>query len=195
MLCPSRDAIRKKQTIFSVLLTLFWIVSCADRSSEKAEKEDHRKLEWIFVPTRNAVRGQGWYDNYDENTVPSRPWKWSDEPDKLRSSDVCYDNGSFSRSHCPSPPTCNFKSKWGEAKLCINRVPTPDKSFFYVLVMKCIPFWENCDKCICGTITSERKNGYCKYKGQPYGDDWVDMNCHSLFTLDHISCMKRSTEL
>lgn len=98
----------------------------------------------MFVPTADVVRGQGWYDNYDDGTV-AQYWgdKSGDAPDYLRPTDVCYDNGSYSRSSCPSPPNCNFHGKWGKAKLCINRAPAPDETFFYVLVMKCIPHWEN----------------------------------------------------
>ncbi len=101
-------------------------------------------MEWIFVPTTDYVRGQGWYENYDDESAAEN-WdlNYGDKSDYLRRTDLCFDNGSYSRSFCPSPPNCDFHGKWGKAKLCINRAPSPDTSFFYVLVMKCIPYWEN----------------------------------------------------
>jgi len=72
------------------------------------------------------------------------------------------------------------KEEWGTPKLCINRVPAPwDNDFFYVAAMKCIPYWENCDKCMCG----RGKDPKCYFKGhkesQP-DDDRVRVKCKKL---------------
>jgi len=75
--------------------------------------------------------------------------------------------------------------KLGKAKLCINRVPIPnDPEKFYVGAMKCIPVWERCDMCVCGTMSKGgekgKKDATCIYK---YGrsslstDDRVDIDC------------------
>jgi len=68
-----------------------------------------------------------------------------DSADKLRDTDLCYSNGSYSRGNCPNEPDCSFEGEWGKAKLCINRGPITDSSDtnYHVLVMKCIPAWEN----------------------------------------------------
>jgi len=102
-----------------------------------------RKLDWKFVPTQQVVKNDNSYFNYDDKEVP-KDKSLNDARDFLRSTDVCYKNGSYSLSNCPSVPNCNWTGKFGPAKLCINRAPRPDnKSIFYVMVMKCIPQWEN----------------------------------------------------
>ena len=78
-----------------------------------------------------------------------------DHGDFLRSGDVCPKKGEtdFQHSYCPEAPDCDWSGEWGKAKLCITRVPFPsDLSKFYALSMKCIPYWANCDKCVCGTL-------------------------------------------
>jgi len=100
------------------------------------------QLLWNFVPTSKEVNNNNSYDNYDDKEVPSDT-SINDPVDFLRSTDVCYKNGSYSLSNCPTPPNCNFSGKFGAAKLCINRVPRPGDFQYYVMVMKCIPQWEN----------------------------------------------------
>mmetsp|Transcript_41722 Transcript_41722/g.42316 ORF Transcript_41722/g.42316 Transcript_41722/m.42316 type:complete len:169 (+) Transcript_41722:506-1012(+) len=89
----------------------------------------------------------------------------------------------YKRSNCPNPPSCkNVEKEWGKAKLCINRMPHPDdKNFFYVATMKCIPKWENCDKCSCGILENNR----CRFKskGQRVTDDRYSVNCNSRETV------------
>jgi hypothetical protein len=101
-----------------------------------------QQLVWHFVPTGKVVDNNNAYDNYDDRDVPT-DMSMNDAPDFLRSTDLCYKNGSYSLSNCPKPPDCNFSGEFGPAKLCINRAPRPDNGQFYVLVMKCIPQWEN----------------------------------------------------
>jgi hypothetical protein len=101
-----------------------------------------QQLAWYFVPTGNVVDNNDSYDDYDDRLLPTDK-SMNDAPDFLRSTDFCYRDGSYSLSNCPKPPDCNFSGKFGPAKLCINRAPRPDDGQFYVLVMKCIPQWEN----------------------------------------------------
>lgn len=82
------------------------------------------------------------YENYSPNEVPTVQ-AMNDAPDFLRSGDACLKNGSISTSNCPSPPNCNFNGLFGQAKLCINRLPTPQGDSWYVAAMVCIPIWEN----------------------------------------------------
>ena len=84
-----------------------------------------------------------WYTNYDSSEIPADTSAHGDAEDKLRSSDVCYKDGSYSKDNCPSEPDCSWTGEWGDAKLCINRAPKPDNGEYYVVVMKCIPVWEN----------------------------------------------------
>jgi len=49
--------------------------------------------------------------------------------------------------------------------------------------MKCIPWWENCDKCMCGKIVTENYypdlNGSpCIFDGQKVDDDRVTLSCN-----------------
>jgi len=137
------------------------------------------QLLWNFVPTSKEVNNNNSYDNYDDKEVPSDT-SINDPVDFLRSTDVCYKNGSYSLSNCPTPPNCNFSGKFGAAKLCINRVPRPGDFQYYVMVMKCIPQWENCDKCMCGHINSDADaNANCIYTGgkEPPNDDYVTISC------------------
>jgi hypothetical protein len=101
------------------------------------------KLDWVFVPTGKVVKNNKSYDFYDDEEVPDNQGM-NDAPDFLRTNDVCFKNGSFSKSNCPTPPNCNFTGKFGPAKACFNRFPRrDDKNKWYVGIMKCIPQWEN----------------------------------------------------
>jgi len=78
--------------------------------------------------------------------VQTKKKKHDDPEDRLRSWDVCPKKGKsdYKHSYCPKPPNCDWSGKWGKAKLCITRVPFPwNKKKYYVLAMKCIPYWEN----------------------------------------------------
>jgi hypothetical protein len=97
------------------------------------------KLSWKFVPEGKVYDDDEWYADYSGVDNSAR----ADPEDFLRRSDICYKNGSYSRSNCPSVPNCNHTGKWGPAKLCINRQPIGDGSGYHVLAMKCIPSWEN----------------------------------------------------
>merc|ERR1712228_232372 len=68
----------------------------------------------------------------------------------------------------------------GKSKLCINRASFPDDDRnWYVVAMKCIPEWENCDKCLCGRMRDQdKKKGYCRFNGQGNNDDMVDISCN-----------------
>ena len=136
------------------------------------------------MSTQKVVYNDNSYFNYDDEEVP-RDKSLNDARDFLRSTDVCYKNGSYSLSNCPSVPNCNWSGKFGPAKLCINRAPRPDnKSIFYVAVMKCIPQWENCDKCLCGTISCDKCTGArCNFNGQTPDDDFYSFSCSNLKTI------------
>mmetsp|Transcript_27794 Transcript_27794/g.39774 ORF Transcript_27794/g.39774 Transcript_27794/m.39774 type:complete len:144 (-) Transcript_27794:100-531(-) len=105
------------------------------------QEQMRRNLKWVFAPTQKVIDNNKSYDWYDDGEVPDDKGM-NDAPDFLRASDVCYKNGSYSRSNCPATPNCSWSGEFGPAKLCINRAPTPSKTF-YVAVMKCIPIWEN----------------------------------------------------
>jgi len=105
----------------------------------------------------------------------------ADPADFLRSGDKCLSGGTY--GSCPSPPNCNFSGSNGGAKLCINRLPTPDKTGWYVAAMKCIPAAENCDKCMCGIISSDNGgDATCNFNGDTPDDDNVKVNCGQLST-------------
>eukprot|EP00590_Aulacoseira_subarctica_P001243 CAMPEP_0172434490 /NCGR_PEP_ID=MMETSP1064-20121228/70662_1 /TAXON_ID=202472 /ORGANISM="Aulacoseira subarctica , Strain CCAP 1002/5" /LENGTH=472 /DNA_ID=CAMNT_0013182719 /DNA_START=773 /DNA_END=2192 /DNA_ORIENTATION=- len=172
-----------------------------------------RKLVWKFVSTQQVVFNDNSYDDYDDAEIPYDK-SMNDHKDFLRSTDVCYKNGSYSLSNCPSVPNCDFDRGLGPAKLCINRAPRPDDtsifyvavmkcipqwencdkclraprpddtSIFYVAVMKCIPQWENCDKCLCGTISCDRCTGArCNFNGDDPNDDYWSISCNNLKTI------------
>ena len=107
-----------------------------------------------------------------------------DRDDYLRNDDVCAaSNGSISKSNCPKPPSCKrTSSTLGKQKLCINRAFEPaNKNSWYVVSMKCIPKWENCDKCFCGYMKeSYAMTGYCKFDDSSVNDDRVDVDCDSI---------------
>ncbi|KAL7532499.1 hypothetical protein ACHAWF_004162 [Thalassiosira exigua] len=84
------------------------------------------------------------------------------------------------------------EDEMGPGKLCINRIAFPyepkDSTRSYVLAAKCIPKWENCDKCICGILkdvngTDKEMNATCQYGGQisrshiPDDDFWGFEDC------------------
>jgi hypothetical protein len=92
-------------------------------------------LDWIFVPPAIPLVDDAWYKDADDN-YRGTP---GDGEDYLRDSDVCYQNGMYSRDFCPEPPNCSFTGKNGPAKLCINRLPICNGDGFHVLAMKCIP--------------------------------------------------------
>ena len=92
-------------------------------------------------------------------------------------------DGSFKRSNCPKPPKCfRNKNDLGREKLCINRVYAPDSTKqYYVAAMKCVPQWENCDKCMCGYMKeSYSKSGYFKCDDNPVNDGRVDVDCKKI---------------
>jgi len=133
---------------------------------------------WDFVAGKR-ISGQGWYNNYKPAQIP-RNKNVGDGRDYFRAADKCFKHGSsgpLHRKYCPKPPNCNFSGKFGKAKLCINRLPLPDHSGWYVAAVGCIPYWENCDKCMCGDM----KNGHCKLnlKSSPDDDD-VRVDCNNL---------------
>ena len=66
--------------------------------------------------------------------------------------------------------------------LCINRAPlVHDINTFYVAAMKCIPRFENCDKCFCGTLRrGDAMDGYCRFDETSADDDRVDFECDEL---------------
>ena len=136
------------------------------------------------MSTQQVVFNDNSYDDYDDYEIPYDK-SMNDHKDFLRSTDVCYKDGSYSLSNCPSVPNCDFDRGLGPAKLCINRAPRPDDtSFFYVAVMKCIPQWENCDKCLCGTISCDRCAGArCNFNGDEPDDEYWDISCNNLKTI------------
>jgi hypothetical protein len=173
--------------IFSVLLLCQLFI--ADAGLLRARKNDEtnevvtgaqkrRKLEWIFVPTGDVIDNNNSYDDYGGDEVPGDT-SMNDSPDRLRANDLCYKDGSYGLANCPEPPDCNFSGKFGPAKLCINRFPSPDREY-YVGVMKCIPRWENCDKCVCGHISTDKGDGgYCINEGSDPNDGYVSFSCDS----------------
>jgi len=91
---------------------LFCLVSTSDASSLRGRNEGtltstpeqtRRKLEWKFVSTGTVVSNNNSFDDYDGKEIP-KDKSISDARDKLRSTDVCYRNGSFSLSNCPPVP-------------------------------------------------------------------------------------------
>mmetsp|Transcript_5085 Transcript_5085/g.7490 ORF Transcript_5085/g.7490 Transcript_5085/m.7490 type:complete len:204 (+) Transcript_5085:253-864(+) len=160
------------------------------RGGIETTNKEHRKLDWIWAPDFTVIGNNDFYDYRSEQ------W-WNDaritggatDPeDFLRDTDKCFNpyDGTFKRKNCPSPPDCNWSGQEGPAKLCINRVPYPDNhSEYYVLMMKCTPTYINCDKCMCGSISSDSSsNAYCRYSDQDPSDDQVDIQCSDLTTIE-----------
>ena len=136
---------------------------------------------WTFI--QNTYDDDRWYNSYDWDDIPDR--EYGDDPDFIRDTDLCFgQDGKLSRSNCPQPPDCSNikKKKFGKAMLCINRAPlVHDKSTFYIAAMKCIPRFENCDKCFCGTLRrSDGMDGYCKFDETSADDDRVEFECDEL---------------
>jgi len=120
------------------------------------------------------------YTGYTANEVPAgNKSPQADAADYLRNGDQCLKGGTISRSNCGSVPDCSFTGQFGPAKLCINRLPNSD-GVWYVGAMKCIPQWENCDKCMCGLISSEGADSTCKFNGQTPDDDSTKVDCSNL---------------
>jgi hypothetical protein len=113
------------------------------------------------------------YTGYDQSEVLDG--SSADKVDSLRSVDQCYKDGSF--SDCSAyVPSCDFTGVFGSGKLCINRLPT-SQGKWYVAAMKCIPHWENCDKCMCGIMT----NDSCVFEEQDVpNDDQTKVDCSDL---------------
>jgi len=120
------------------------------------------------------------YNGYTSSEVPLDMTKQNDGPDYYRNSDQCLKNGSISSSHCASISLdCNFVGQFGQAKLCMNRLPT-SKGKWFVAALKCIPVWENCDKCMCGFISSEGPDATCTFENQTPDDDVTQVTCTDL---------------
>lgn len=164
----------------SILINLFvfisWIPLCEGDLIDSVK----RKLDWVFK--NYVVDGNQWYYGYRDSEYEEGLKNPSDdENDYLWDTDKCPgEDGSYSRSNCPDPPNCTAtirNPEFGDPKLCINRAPLPwDKDDFYVIAMKCIPFWEGCDSCFCGNGNDPR----CRYKGNKRSnpdDDKVEIDC------------------
>jgi len=145
-----------------------------DKKKKKKKKKNNgngnngRQKGWVYSGKNGQVRinSNEWTD-YDDNEIGRGR---GDAADKLRSWDACLKNGDYNRNNCLKPPNCG-----GGEKLCINRAQRSnnDKKS-YVKVMKCIPGWENCDKCLCGRIKSTK----CDWKGgSPDDDRWKIASC------------------
>ena len=133
--------------------------------------------------TYHTVFDDNWYTWYDKNEIPADTTTGGDFPDYIHDNDICPGtNEQYTRANCPPAPDCsNVKQKWGEGKLCINRVPLPfDKTIFYIAAMKCIPKWENCDKCVCGLL--DYQTGLCGHfhPGHAPDDDRQQVDCNNL---------------
>lgn len=99
----------------------------------------------MLVPGYTDVANDAWYSAYDDLEIPMNDTsQWADNQDKFRNGDLCYKDGVYSNSNCPTELDCSHlnSTKLGPAKLCINRVPTAS-GMWYVLLQKCIPKWEN----------------------------------------------------
>lgn len=154
-----------------------------DDDNDDNEPLETRDLGWNFI--QNEYDDDRWYNSYDWDDIPDR--EYGDDPDFIRDTDLCFgDNGKLSRNNCPKPPDCTEVDKryygFGKAMLCINRAPlTHDQNVFYIAAMKCIPRFENCDKCFCGTLRrSDGMDGYCKFDETGADDDRVDFDCDEL---------------
>ena len=131
----------------------------------------HVQLDWNFI--QESYDDDKFYQEFDDAQLP-KDTEAGDSEDFLRKADVCPDyDGTLNLSNCPKPPDCSssVNEKYGKAKLCINRVPSPYQSIWYVAAMKCIPSWENCKKCICGTMKGSNSKGYCIFDADKTPDD------------------------
>jgi len=161
-----------------------------DTESNSLSQKFHgfvRDLGWTFV--QEEFNNDDWYSDYDDDIPEGFAVNETGDPeDFLRDVDVCPgSDGTFSLENCPEMPNCTLigEGDFGRGKLCINRVPFANNhSKFYVLAMKCIPHWENCDKCMCGTLKDKKSlNAYCEtspYKPHNPNDDRVDIDCDDL---------------
>lgn len=104
-----------------------------------------------------------------------------------------------SKAYQPSKRMANIteqekeEDEMGPGKLCINRIAFPyepkGSTRSYVLAAKCIPKWENCDKCLCGLLkdvdgADKGMDAVCQYAGQatrgsvvPNDDFWGFEDC------------------
>jgi len=157
---------------------------------ELFEDEDEssitRKLDWIFVSENNYKKygSDTWYTDYDKKEMESlKKKKKGDGEDRIRIADVCYKNGKYSKKFCPKPPDCSKikrKSGFGKPKLCINRAEVPgDRKTWYIVAMKCVPEYENCDKCFCGNNAKANPKQYCFRTEHDPNDDRTSLDCHA----------------
>lgn len=179
--------IERKQILLAFSVTCMLVLLVCNKYFVLEENLRHnreqRELEWLAI-TRDGYRtidNNQWYHDYGSNEDRSRR---GDHGDHLRNTDICLgSDGIWSRKNCPEPPECSrvdTERRLGPAKLCINRVPFwDDRDTFFVGAMKCIPEFENCDKCICGQITDESRRGYCYFEGarQTPDDDRTAIGC------------------
>jgi len=102
--------------------------------------------------------------------------------DFLRSTDICPDASTGIQLSHSTRLFTDKKNIWGPSKLCTNRVPLPfDHNIFYMVAMKCIPTWENCDACMCGLMKKiDSFEVYCKFDGSYPDDDRVKIHCNDL---------------
>lgn len=156
--------------------------------SEEVESKHIRKLKWWYFATGRFVHNDAWYTDFKTSDIAdvSKQNTEKGNPDELGEEDVCPNlkTKTYSRANCPTPPDCDeVEEKWGPAKLCINRVPSPDLTMYYVAAMTCVPTWFKCNKCLCGKM----KNGHCKYKALSVDDDRMNVDCENPENLDLIS--------
>ena len=161
------------QTLFLVLL------SAANTNFLQSLFGKNRDLSWVFGG--EEINDDKFFSDYDQDEIPSDKKEYGDRIDYLRDGDVCAGpDGSLSRDNCLTPPDCSMSNdEVGEAMLCINRAAVPgDTSKWYVLAMKCIPIWENCDKCFCGYMKrSYAEDGFCRWDDSSANDDRVEYDC------------------
>eukprot|EP00590_Aulacoseira_subarctica_P006095 CAMPEP_0172416580 /NCGR_PEP_ID=MMETSP1064-20121228/3094_1 /TAXON_ID=202472 /ORGANISM="Aulacoseira subarctica , Strain CCAP 1002/5" /LENGTH=264 /DNA_ID=CAMNT_0013154373 /DNA_START=73 /DNA_END=867 /DNA_ORIENTATION=- len=146
--------------------------------------KEHRKLSWtVEVPTSQNIANDVWYTDYDASEIPlGLDSIYADKEDFFRKADMCYNpaDQTFSNSNCPAEIDCSHlnSTTLGEAKLCINRAPT-NQGQFYVVLQKCIPKWENCDKCLCGTmLNGGGSSGTCIVNTECNpDDDRLEIDC------------------
>lgn len=143
------------------------------------EEQEDRNLGWNFGDL--VLEDDRFFGSYDPDEIPDDKEESGDRIDYLRDGDVCIGNdGSLSRDNCLEPPDCSMSNDLvGEAMLCINRATQPGSTTdWYVLAMKCIPVWENCDKCFCGYMKrSYAEDGFCRWDDSSANDDRVEYDC------------------
>jgi len=181
--CQKKMGRGKKKNTMLLVSAFIRLSSAFFVNGHVLKSNENRKLNWeILVPVAKNITNDAWYTDYDANEIPSTLESvYADRADSFRKRDLCYNetDGTYRRSNCPKELNCSHlnSTTLGPAKLCINRVPTYNGTWF-AIIQKCIPKWENCDKCSCGKMSKDGRFGVCEFVSDcSSDDDRIQVDC------------------